>query len=375
MLPAYPETQRRALARNLLRNALRLSRGESLLIETWSATLPWAVSMSEEAQSLGAHPMLSVHDEETYWRSLASAPASQAGKVGAHAWAALRASDTFVHFYGPLDATREEALPRGVVRRIWANNDELMRLVQKYGVRSLRWDLGRTDPLWARRYGIDLATWRRELVDAAMLDPKGMQRDGTRLAGSLRKGRQVRISHPNGTDLNLRLADRRPRVDDGVIDERDVRDGNLLLIVPAGVTSVTVDETFAEGTFVSNDTGVMYARDKEIPLPPTQLTFRGGFLADGVRGAGGRPLRRALASLHNPRIRPGQVSVGLNPRISTIPLLFDQQRGVITLEIGRNAQLGGRTRTPHVFAYLDLKGGSLEVDGELLVDRGHLVTY
>ena len=374
MLPEYPEAQRRAFARNLLRNALRLVRGENLLIETWSATLPWAVSMSQEARTLGAQPLLTVHDEEAYWRSVDTAPTSQVGRVGEHEWAALKASDAYVYFFGPMDAEREEALPPVVARRADANNHELMRLIQKYRVRSLRWDLGRTSPLWAHRYGVKLDSWRRELIDAAMLDPAGMHRDGVRIGGRLRRGREVTISHPNGTDLTLRLAHRRPKVDDGVIDKRDVQEGNVMLVVPAGVVSVTVDERYGEGTFVSNQMGVLWDTTSETPLPAGRWTFRDGNLTDVDRGVAGRRMRRSTAALGNPRLPPGMVSIGLNPRISSIPLLFDQSRGTITLEFGRNAHIGGRTRGPHIIAYVDLKGGSLSVDGEPLVERGHLVT-
>ncbi len=374
MLPDYPEALRRAFARNLLRRALQIVRGENVLIDTWSATLPWAITVSEEARAMGAQPLLSVHDEAAYWRGLEAAPDSQVGRVGEHQWAALKASDAFVFFYGPMDTTREEAVPPVVSRRTEANNHEMMRLVQKYRVRTLRWDLGRTSAVWARRYGIDLANWRRELVEAAMLDPSGMQRDGTRIAHRLRAGRELKITHRNGTDLTLRLGHRRPRVDDGIIDKRDVREGAIMTVIPSGVTSVTVDERFAEGSFVSNHTGVFWAEARETPIPPTRWTFRDGRLADVDRGIGGRRLRRAIAALGNPHIPPGLISVGLNPRISNIPLLFDQSRGTITLEIGQNDQRGGRTRTPHLVAYADLTGGSLSVDGEALVDRGHLVT-
>ena len=373
MLPSYPEPQRRAFARNLLRNALRLRRGENVLIETWSSTLPWAVTMTEEARALGAQPLLSVQSEEAYWRSLAKDAGGQAGRVGGHAWAALRASDAYVCLYGPMDAVREEALPPSALRRIEATNHEMMRLIQKQGIRCVRWDLGRTHPLWARRHGVDLATWRRQLIDASMVDPARMHREGVRIAERLRRGRELTISHPNGTDLTLRLARRRPRVDDGIIDEQDVRDGNIMMIVPAGVTSVTLDESCAEGSFVGNATGVLFLPTQAIPLPPARWRFRSGSLVGADRGPGAARLLRALAPLRNVRIPPGQISVGLNPRITSIPLCFDQERGTITLEIGRNAHLGGKTRTPHLFAYADLRGGTLEVDGKPLVDRGRLV--
>jgi leucyl aminopeptidase (aminopeptidase T) len=373
MLPSYPETVRRAFARNLLRNALRLARGENLLIETWSATLPWAVSLSLEARILGARPLLSLKDEPTYWRSIAETPESQLGKGGDHEWAALRASHAYVSLYGPMDTAREEALPRAAIRRIESNNHELMRLIEKYGVRTIRWDLGRTSEVWARRYGVDLGTWRRELIEATAVDPRQMRRQGLRIGDRLRKGREALITHSNGTALTLRLAHRPPKLDDGMIDDDDVRAGNIALVLPSGVVSVTPQETYAEGTFFSNSTGALWIREKEGHLPPGRWTFRHGALEGFESRRNGTHLRQELRRLGNPRVRPGLLSVGLNPKISSIPLLFDQEQGTITLMVGRNAMLGGQSRSPHVMAFLPLRGGSLEIDGQPVVDRGQLV--
>jgi leucyl aminopeptidase (aminopeptidase T) len=372
MLPNYPEAKRRAFARNLLRNALRVSRGEDILIESWSATLPWATSLALEARAVGARALLSVKDEDAYWRSLSLTPSSQLGRVGDHEWAALKASDAYVYLYGPMDAAREEALPDAVVRRANSNEHELMRVIQKYGVRTVRWDLGRTSELWARRYGIDLGSWRAELIEASMFDPRVMRRDGLAIADRLRRGSEATVSHPNGTALTLRLAHRRPKVDDGVIDDEDVKAGNVVMVIPSGVTSVTVNELRGEGTFVSNAMGVLYVDHGEHALAPGRWTFRRGSLETysfpGARTLMGRPLAR----MGNPRVRLGQLSVGLNPRIATIPLLFDQARGRITLQIGRNTHLGGKSRHPALQAYLDLEGATLDIDGERIVNRGKL---
>ncbi|HTW55291.1 MAG TPA: hypothetical protein VMG36_02435 [Thermoplasmata archaeon] len=373
MLPSYPESVRRAFARNLLRNALRLKRGDDILIETWSGTFPWAVSLDLEARILGARPLLSVKDEPSYWQSVPSSPASQLGRLGGHELAALSASDAYVCLYGPEDTLREERLPRHAARRIESKNHEMMRVIQKQGIRCVRWDLGRTSEVWARRYGVDLRTWRNELIEAAMVDPRGMQRDGARIARRLQRGREVRITHPNGTDLALRLAHRRPKVDDGVMDEEDVKAGNVMMVVPSGVVSVTLDELHAEGRFVSNATGVLFTDSQEIPLAPGRWEFRQDALESFACARGGKQLRRALADLQNPQLRAGQLSVGLNPRISTIPLLFDQSRGTVTFEIGRNVHMGGRSRSPHLMAFLDLTGATLHVDGEKVVDLGKIV--
>jgi leucyl aminopeptidase (aminopeptidase T) len=373
MLPSYPESKRRELARNVLQNTLRLKRGQNLLIETWSSTLPWAESAVLEARILGARPMLLLEDEETFWQSVQEAPAAHVGHLGTHDWAALKAADAHLFFYGPMDTEREEALPPSVATRIGANDHEWFRLVEKYGVRSARFDLGRTSEFAAKRYGVELEKWRRELIDAATVDPRTLQKEGARIGEILRRGHEARVTHPNGTDLTLRLAGRRPRVDDGVVDDADLRAGNVVAVVPSGVVIVSVDETRAEGRFVANITGVMFLAMSDRAIRGGDWTFRGGRLTDFRFDSGGDEFKRAYSRLGPAKGRPGLISVGLNPQISSIPLLFDQERGVITFAIGRNWWAGGRTRAPRFTAYQSLRGGTLEVDGKAVVEDGTIV--
>jgi len=370
MLPQYPEPRMRALARNVLRNTLRVKRGENLLIETWSTTLPWAEATVLEARILGARPMLLLEDEATYWKSLAEAPVAHVGQTGSHDWAALKASDAHLYFYGPMDTEREEALPDSVARRVSANDHEWFRLVGKFGVRSARFDLGRTSEFSAKRYGVDVAEWRRELIDGATVDPRTLQRDGARIGEIFRRGRDAHVTHPNGTDLHFHLAGRRPKVDDGVVDEADVRAGNVVAVVPSGVTIVSVDETFAEGRFVGNITGVMFVPNGERAIEGGDWTFRRGRLTKYDFERGGDDFRREFERSGPSKGRPALIAVGLNPRISSIPLMFDQERGVVTIAVGRNSWVGGRTRAPHFAAYQSLRGATLQVDGETVVDAG-----
>jgi leucyl aminopeptidase (aminopeptidase T) len=373
MLPQYPEPKRRALARNILLNTLRMKRGENLLIETWSSTLEWAESAVLEARILGARPMLIVEDEATYWKSVEEAPSAHISQTGSHDWAALKASDAHLYFYGPMDTEREEALPPSLENRIDANDHEWFRLVEKFGVRSARFDLGRTSEFSARRYGIDIENWRRELIEAATVDPRTLQKDGARVGDFFRRGREVHVTHSNGTDLTFHLAGRRPKVDDGVVDEADVKAGNVVAVVPSGVTMVSVDETYAEGRFVSNVPGVMFHPGGDRPILGADWTFHRGRLEKYDFEEGGEEFRQVYQKLGAGKGRPGLISVGLNPQISSIPLLFDQERGVITIAIGRNAWVGGRTRMPRFSAYQTIRGANLEVDGRAVVEAGSVV--
>lgn len=372
MLPEYPESLRRELARIMLHQSLRMKRGENVIVDTWSGTLSWAESVVLEARILGARPILLVEDEATYWKSVDEAPTPNVGQVGSHEWAALKESDAYVYFYGPMDAAREETQPPSLQHRLQAIDHEWFRLIEKHGVRCVRFDLGRTSELWARRYGVDLDRWRRELIEGSTVDPRSLQKDGTRVADVLRRGRAVSISHSNGTDLRLRLARRKPTVDDGVIDEGDVRAGNVWTTLPSGVATVAVDETYAEGRFVADTPGVMFYQGRDSPLSAGTWTFRQGRLAEYSFGSGSEEFLRLFPKLGAGKDRPGLLSVGLNPHTSAIPLLFDQERGKVTIAIGHNSHHGGATRTPHFSAYQSLGGATLEVDGKIVVDAGEL---
>ncbi|MGI0071398.1 MAG: hypothetical protein ACRECT_04940 [Thermoplasmata archaeon] len=371
MLPSYPESKRRAFARNVLQHSLRLKRGENLLVETWDATLPWAESVVLEARILGARPLMVVEDEATYWKSVEAA-AANLGQVGTHEWAAVKATHAHIYFYGPLDTDRYEGLSPSVWNRIDAVDHEWFRLIERYGIRSVRFDLGATNESRARRFGIDLDAWRREMIDASSIDPRTLQRDGARVAQRLRRGKEVTIAHPNGTDLTLHLAGRRPKVDDGVVDEADLRAGNPATVMPSGVVTVAVDEGYAEGTLVSNASGAMFVRGAETPLREGTWEFRRGRLTEYSYQLGAEAFRRAYARLGSGKDRPGLLSIGLNAAITSIPNLFDQERGVVTVAIGRNSFLGGSTRTPHFSAYQSVRGATVEVDGQTVIDRGEL---
>jgi leucyl aminopeptidase (aminopeptidase T) len=372
MLPDYPESMRRELARTMLLQTLRMKRGENLIVETWSGTLPWAESVVLEARILGARPVLLVEDEPTYWQSVDEAPTANVGQIGSHEWAALKEADSYVYFYGPLDFARAEALPLSLRRRLDAIDHEWFRLIEKYSVRTVRFDLGRSSEVLAQRYGVDLVQWRRELIEGSTVDPRVLQREGGRVAEFLRRGKEVTITHPNGTDLALRLLHRPPNVDDGVIDEGDVRAGRVWTVLPSGVTSVGVDESYAEGTFIADTPGAMFLEGRDTPLSPGTWVFRRGRLDQYAFQSGSEEFLRKYPKLGPGKERPGILSVGLNPRTSAIPLLFDQERGKITIAIGRNSHVGGTTRTPHFSAYQSLGDATLEVDGKTVVDAGEL---
>jgi leucyl aminopeptidase (aminopeptidase T) len=375
------EAARRQLADHILDRALGVRRGENLVVETWTAMLPLAEEIVLGARRRAARAVLLYEDDATFWRAVEEAGSEELGRVGSHEWALLSATNAYVYLTGPSDSERVKRLSSADQAKLFAYDNEWFRVTEKAGTRRVRLDLGTTSAAAAREYGIDLATWRREIVEATLVGPDELERTGAHAEKVLAKGRRVTITHPNGTHLTLGLRGRAPTLHDGRVDARDVARGNGYEPLPSGWVVVALDEKVAEGTIRSNVAGVVTAGTSSPGPEPHRVgpirggvwEFRGGKLEGFEFAQGDAAFRRLYRASAPGKERPGSLTIGLNPRIRTIPSMEDQHRGRVTLSIGRNAHLGGATRGTLFFGYLYLDGATVEVDGRPLVDAGELV--
>jgi leucyl aminopeptidase (aminopeptidase T) len=362
----------RRSARTVLRSYLRLRAGERLTVESWTGTLDYANALSLEALRIGARPLVLYQDEPGYWAATTEVPARNLAQVGDHRRAALERSDAFISFFGPSDRERFHSLPNALRSRLGAYQEVLYEAAAKSGARVVQMAIGRASAASARMYGVDLGPWRSELLEATSVPPRVLHRRGTSIARRLATGREITIAHPNGTRLALRLGGRTPVVSDGRVAAARPRGDWSLVTLPAGVVTVAVDESYGNGNFVSNvpsSAALSYAVGW---YQGARWEFAKGRLRRYRYEAGqelfGQSYERAGAG----RDRPGAVSIGLNDRIDRAPLLEDQGLGTVTLQIGRNDRLGGRTRG-NWWAWSMLRGATVAIDGERIVDAGSLV--
>ncbi|HEV2167099.1 MAG TPA: hypothetical protein VGS23_09040, partial [Thermoplasmata archaeon] len=365
------EPKARAMARSLLRHYLKLHRGERLTVETWTETLGYANAIALESLRLGARPLVLYQDEPTYWAATTEVPARNLAALGEHRRAALERTDAFVSFFGPSDRERFHALPPTTLFRLSAYEDALYQAAAKGRARAVQMAIGRVSAASARMYGVDEAAWREELVAAALVPPATLRRRAAPLVAALRRGRELTIRHPNGTELHLRLAGRTPVVSDGSVRRAEDARHWGLVTVPAGVVSVAVDERFAEGQFRSNQPSGVGLSDTVGEMRGAAWTFSDGQLRRARYDAGGDLFEQSRARAGGGRDRPASISIGLNEHLDRAPLLEDQALGTVTMHLGGNDYLGGRTPGPWV-AWSFLRGATVEVDGAPIVRSGRL---
>ncbi|MGI0078862.1 MAG: aminopeptidase [Nitrososphaerales archaeon] len=359
------------LARSVLRNSLALKKGEKLTIEAWSRALPWVDAFLTEAREMGVRPMVIYESDAAFWASLEAGRTKSLGVLGAQEFAALRESNAYVYFWGPADRTRWHKLPSATVSAVTAYEDEWFKIAKEAKLRWCRIELARATEELAREYRISYSEWVRELLEASTVNPEPMIRNGRKIADTFENGQDVVITHRNGTRLELHLKGRKPFVDDGVVDEADVKAGFGESNVPSGVVTVAVDESFAEGKLKANRPtrhGPSRGRSDE-----GEWTFENGKLSKYSYGGGEKDFSRIyLKSDHEVRDRPAILSIGLNPKIRDSPLFEDQELGVIAFYIGSNEWLGGSNKGDF-HSWLLLRGADLTVDGEVLLKGGKLI--
>jgi leucyl aminopeptidase (aminopeptidase T) len=367
-----PDPRYREMARVVLRRCLGLTAGELVAIESWSGTLEAANALTLEAWRIGARPMLLLRDEPTYWAAVQETRPDHLARVGAHLRAAIARSDALVTFFGPSDRERFHALPFPTRSRLGLYDDAVFATAERYRVRVAQMALGRVSESSARMYAVDVDRWRDEVVDATTVDPRELRRRGARLVEGLRAGRDVEISHSNGTHLKLGLRGRRPEVVDGIIGRPRRGSPGSVTTLPAGVVNVALDERTADGFFHSNVANTVGVSDTVGEFVGGRWTFSAGRLTRFSYERGQEMFAQSYERAGPERDRPGVLSIGLNDRISTAPLLMDQAAGTITLQVGRNVHLGGSNRA-YWWGWLLLRGGDLRVDGRLRVRGGRLV--
>jgi leucyl aminopeptidase (aminopeptidase T) len=357
------------LAHNVLAKTLRLRRGENVVIETWSETLPWAKPFVTEARRIGANPLMLYEDEEAFWTALKEGHSRATGRVGGHEWAALDKTAAYVFFFGPSEWPRFDDLTSNQQAGVAAYNLDWYRRAAKAKVRGARMYLGRSSQLAADRWGLNLQDWRDELLRASLVPPADMHRTGARIGKRLQSGKHVEVSHSNGTKISFRLGKFPIQLDDALVDASDLKAGNNMATIPGGVVGVAIDHTSGAGTVVSNHT----TYPAEGPASGARWTLVDGHLTDLSYESGGDPIKAAYAKAPRAgRDRLSYFSVGLNPEITKLPQMEDQELGAVTFMLGGNTFRGGKNASPFG-TWTVIKGADVAIDGRPLVQEGRIV--
>lgn len=350
-------------ARSVLTQNLHVKPRDNVVIEGWSHALPWATALAREARRLKAFPVVLYEDEDAFWDSVDSREEEQLGATPAHEWAMLGKTDVYIHMWGAGDKVRLDQMPASRSSKLFAWNEPWYKAAQKAGVRGARLEIGRPFPTLAKLYEADLDDWTRQIAEATMFDPKKMLASARPLAAALQKGRKLRVYDRQGTDLTLGLARREAVLNVGLVLPGDLKKPfRMLTTLPGGSVAAALDESVAEGTFVSNRTCYLDAGT----ATGVKMEFHKGRLVSQEFATGGDLFKESYRKGGKGRDQPGQIRIGLNPKLHNTPQVEDCEAGAVTFNVGMNRFFpGGKNRSTY-FGFAVNSGVTVEVDGNAL---------
>ncbi|MGA7923983.1 MAG: hypothetical protein WCA77_08415, partial [Thermoplasmata archaeon] len=276
--------------------------------------------------------------------------------------AAYRSCNGFVLLPPSVEvASRRDRLPPAHRRAQLTRSMERNRELARRSIPSVYLYSAAVTASGARRFGVNIESWRRQGFVGSAVEPRFLRRAGRSIVSRLRHGRRITIQHPNGTHLELGLAGRQPFLDDGMVDAQDLVGGRTWTLLPSGFVRVTLDERRGEGRFISN----LPSRNFRGIFAGADWTFHDGRLARHSLEQGRTSFERRFRGAGAERVRPALLAVGLNPELHDYPLGEDQEQGLVTLYIGHNDDYGGRTRGSFR-DYALLRGAQLLVDDKPL---------
>ena len=364
--PASAPYRADELASRVLEDYLSLRARENVIIEIRRGMLPYARAFARATRRAGGSPLILYEDEDAWWDSVEAGDAAALGRVGEHEWAALEKTNVYVFFWGPVeDYDRFVQLQQAQFQAAFAFNTKWYELAKSTGVRGLRVGVALATPSIARRLGISTEEYLHRLVDSALVQPSDLRSRADLIVNRLRNARELRITHPNGTDLRLRVRPGPPRVDVGIPRPASDREPlSQLMDVPAGQVEVELEPDFGDGLILSDRRSV----SRRGSLSGQRWEFREGRLISATAESGGEAADALLKKGDPVATRMGCLGFGLNPLARDLPAQEAIGEGAVTLGIG-GTTLDFRVDWASE-ADIRVTQATVRVDGQTLIESG-----
>jgi len=339
------------VAKQVLSETLRLTKGETLTIETWNSGLPFAKRLLVEAKRLGAIPVMLFEDEATYIEGVKTSQKDVLGTMGKHEYALLAGSDAYIFIPGPPIGAFSPHLSRQEVNDSTRYNASWYEAAEKAKLRGARLPFGYVGKDYARVYRKKPEEFARHQLRAALADLPSISSQGAVVGEALTDGALATVK-TGGGNLEFTLKGEL-EIEDGIVDEKDVAAGHNMTYMPPGYVSKEVDQSSASGWVAISPsmTRLGLLRDAE-------LEFDRGRIVEWKSRSSSKMLNELVETTQQDKRVLSFVTVGLNP---SMRFEFGQDRMV-----SGAISLGG-------FGFSGiLRKGSLLVAGKVVVEKGKL---
>ena len=196
---------------------------------------------------------------------------------------------------------------------------------------------------------------------------------GRKLKDALKDSEDVNIKTRNGTNLHFSLKNRPILVEDGVLDEEDLKE-DFTLALPSGVVCLFPIETTVNGTvFIKKAREYIYGTGD---LEDVYLQFEQGHLVDWEANKGKQSIKKFSEKTSGNSDMFCEVCLGINEKVDSyvgLPNIDELRYGAADIAIGHNRPFGKSRTTPPVHWHFSLGKISLTIEGKTIIKNGEFI--
>jgi len=368
---AEPNRDLDALAAKLVTQSARVAEGEKVVINGDPKDAEVLEDLAVQVRKQGAFPLITLSSDRLARRLYDDVPAKY--DTQPLEWDLKMAGLMDVEFF--VESGDEAALSGVPAERVAAQekmNQPVFALMRQRNVRLINLGNGLyPTPSRAKQFGISEAELAKLFWDGVNVDYAQLQAAGAKLKKTISEGKEIRLTNANGTDLKATIEKRPVLVSDGVISDAKRKEGGAACwtYLPAGEVYVSTTAGSAEGRVVVDRT--LY-KGKEIH--DLILGVKEGKVVSMAAKANADELLADFKAAGEGKDRCGVIDVGVNPNVrppAGSKVQTYMQAGMVSLSIGNDTWAGGDDNTPFGLGCF-LPGGTLAVDGTVIVEKGEL---
>jgi len=351
----------------VVKGCLRIGKDDKIVIFAWRHMLDLAEAFAVECERAGARVHTEFTTDDMWYDTVLNRPIDYLENPDPFDLALAGLATVHISISGPENPERM----KGVPAERWmalsrADRPSYEKLLCR-GVRMAEINLGYVTPQRAKIYGFDYLAWKKNVEEATDVEYEKMQELGRKVANVLEKSHEVKITDPDGTDLNFTLERRKAHIYDGVIDDEDIEMGAVYASLPAGYVAAVATETSAHGVLSSN---VPYAQ-AGVMVERMVLRFEKGKLASFDGGKNIEFVKDMWKKGTGDKDKIGWLTIGLNPKAKLGYLNNPIVLGTATVGIGFNKELGGTNESDYALG-VTVGKPTVKLDGETIIKQGQL---
>lgn len=358
------------LAERIVTQSAGVKEGEIVLIGGGARDMELLENLVTEVEKVGGYPLLEIYSERMTKRSYTDVPEKYDSKEPKLGMALAKIANVSIN----VDAGVTEGLLADVPPARFEARNKAGKPVgdefRKNKVRSVSVgnDLYPTE--WrAKRFDIAADTFAKMFWEGVNIDYANLQATGEK-ARTILTGKEMEITHPNGTNIKVSLDAKPAYISDGIISADDVSKGNLDVFLPAGEAAVIPAANSGSGKFVVEKD---FFNGKEIRN--LTYTFENGKLVSMTgEGEGFAKLKEDYDARGEGKDLLSFIDLGINSNY-TLPATSKVgnwiSAGMVTIGTGNNTWAGGANNSTGGTAG-HLSGCTVKIDGKVIVENGTL---